>query len=255
MQFTSILLAALTATGALAAPRGARRQQADNTLTVILENQAIELGSQTTFEGGVRQQKAPSASAGPFKTVELVVGCDVVNQAHRCQILDERDQPIVVIRGNNTDTTFADGNAGIWTLAEESFVSQIICDPTFVKGAAALPTAPVDPTDNEIRVILQNQATELGVQRVFQDAGRQELVFGGIDRFQTIELSVGEAVRNQGFRCQVLDLAGIPIVARRGAAIDTTFADGGLGAWTFLQESAVGTIICDPAFVANNLAA
>jgi hypothetical protein len=254
MQFTSILLAALTATGALAAPRGTRRQQIDNTLTVILQNQAIELGSQTTFDGGVRQTKAPVGSTGPYQTVELIVGADVANQGHRCQILDENNQPITVIRGGNTQLTFADGDAGLWTLAEESIVSQIICDPTFVLSAA--PAAPaVDPTDNEIRVLLQNQAIELGVQRVFQDAGRQELAFGGRDVFQTIDITVGASVRNQGFRCQVLDLAGVPIVARRGAAIDTTFADANLGAWTFLQESAVSRIICDPTFVANNLAA
>lgn len=251
MQFTTLLLAALSATTTLAAPRATRRQT-DNTLRVILSNQRIELGSQTVFSGDIRSQRAPIGSRGPFQTVELVVGKDVINQAHRCQILDEQNEPITITRGANTDITFADGNAGLWTLAREANVSQIICDPTFVSGSAAV-SAPIDPTDNEIRVLLQNQ--EVGIVRVFQDGGRQEMSLRGRDAFQTITVTVGEAVRNQGFRCQALDLQNVPLVARRGENVDTTFADGGKGAWKFVQASAISRVVCDPAFVADNLAA
>lgn len=102
---------------------------------VVLQNQATELGSQTTLSGLQRENKPPAASNGPYKTVELVVG-DLVKQDLRCKVLDLTGKPIVVLRGGNRDITFADGNAGLWTFETEHRVSHIICDPAFRKGSA-----------------------------------------------------------------------------------------------------------------------
>jgi hypothetical protein len=243
MQYTSILLAALAATNTIAAPF--RPATLDNTLTVILSNQATETGSQTTFTEGQREEGGPTGSSGPFQTVELRLGKDVQRKDLRCKILDDQGDDIVVIRGENTDITFADGGAGEWTFRKESKVSEIICDPIFVK---------TDPSNFQTRVILQNQRTELGSQTTLKEGARVEAVpVGSSGPFQTIEIVVGAWSEKQDLRCQVLDKAGHPIEAVRGANRDTTFSDADKGLWTFSVESVVTNIICDESFKANNL--
>lgn len=106
-------------------------------VTVILQNQGVELGSETIFEAfSSRDELAPVGSSGPFTTVELRVGELVDLQTLRCQILDRRSRAILVVRGGNVDTTFADGDAGLWTLVQEHRVTNIICDADFVADPA-----------------------------------------------------------------------------------------------------------------------
>lgn len=239
MQYSSIFLATLAVTGTLAAPW---RRSTDKNIRVILSNQATETGSQTTFTEGQRQQKAPIGSNGPFRTVELQLGAGVQNQDYRCQVLDPAGKPIVVLRGANTDITFADGDNGEWTFREPSEVSAIICDPSFKK---------VGSDATEIRVALSNQATETGSQTVFSEGQReQKAPVGSSGPFQTVELSVGALVQKQDYRCQVVDKAGKPIIVLRGENRDITFSDADKGEWTFETVSEVSQIVCDPAFKA-----
>ncbi|KAI9775865.1 MAG: hypothetical protein M1839_000739 [Geoglossum umbratile] len=238
MQYSSIFLAALAVTSAIAAPLGSTSP--DNEIRVILSNQATELGTQTTFTEGQREQQRPVGSSGPYKTVELNLGKGVKKQDLRCQVLDDQGKPIVLTRGANTDITFGDGGKGEWTFNKESTVSSIICDPTFAKIGAG---------GTEIRVTLSNQATELGSQTTFTEGKRdEETPVGSTGPFQTVLLSVGALVQNQDLRCQVLDNAGKAITVKRGQSVDTTFGDGGKGEWTFQMASQVSKIICDPAF-------
>ncbi|KAI9853937.1 MAG: hypothetical protein M1813_001615 [Trichoglossum hirsutum] len=238
MQYSSIILAALAATGAVAAPRGLR--SLDDEIRVVLSNQATETGSQTTFTEGQREEMGPVGSSGPFQTVELRLGKDVQKQDYRCQVLDDQDKPIVLTRGANTDITFGDGGKGEWTFRKESIVSSIICDPTFAK---------IDPSATEIRVTLSNQATETGSQTTFSEGEREEKEpVGSSGPFETVQLCVGALVEKQDYRCQVLDAAGDPITVKRGQNVDITFGDGDKGEWTFLEASEVSEIICDPDF-------
>jgi hypothetical protein len=238
MQYSSIILAALAATGAVAAPWGLR--SLDNEIRVILSDQATDTGSQTTFTEGQREQKGPVGSDGPFQTVELHLGQNVQKQDYRCQVLDDQGKPIVLTRGASTDITFGDGGKGEWTFKKESIVSSIICDPTFAKA---------DSTATEIRVTLSNQATDIGSQTTFTEGKRDEKApVGSSGPFQTVQLSVGALVEKQDYRCQVLDTAGNPITVKRGVSVDITFGDGGKGEWTFLKVSEVSKIICDPSF-------
>ena len=102
---------------------------------VELNNQALELGSQTTFNVknvGKRQTRRPIGSSGPFQVLELHVGALVRNQDLRCQLVDDNGEPIVVLRGENRDVTFSDKDGGPWDFENEGEVSNIICDPAFV---------------------------------------------------------------------------------------------------------------------------
>lgn len=100
-------------------------------IRVVLSNQATELGSQTVFAEGKRQEQRPVGSSGPFQTIEIRVGALVQKQDTRCQALDKAGKPIVATRGKNTDVTFSDAGKGEWTFKKESEVSKIICDPAF----------------------------------------------------------------------------------------------------------------------------
>ncbi|EXJ87927.1 hypothetical protein A1O1_04854 [Capronia coronata CBS 617.96] len=237
MHYTS-LLCLLAATGALAAPHS--RRQVDNEIRVSLSDLG-ETGAQVTLAEGVRDTAIPALS-GPFATVELTLGTDVQDQALRCQILDHMGSPIVVLRGANTDITFADGGKGAWTLREPSMVSQVVCDPTF---------AQIDSDAGKLRVVLESQSTETGSQTVLEAGQREEAMpVGSSGPFETVELRVGELVEDQKYRCQVLDHMGNPIIVLRGENRDITFSDAGKGAWTFETPSQVSDIVCDPTFVA-----
>ncbi|KIV90179.1 hypothetical protein PV10_07510 [Exophiala mesophila] len=157
MQYTSIALSLLAASGVYAAPSypyantttsswmGSSNTTAAATngtgstsgsgsgsgIHVTLSNIQAEIGVQLTFKEGVRDiQRSPLQ--GPFQTFELSVGPEVLDQDLRCQALDLDGHPLVAIRGDNIDTTFSDAGNGEWTFAEVSEVSAVICDPAFV---------------------------------------------------------------------------------------------------------------------------
>jgi hypothetical protein len=231
----------LAATGSFAFAQAS--DAADNSISVILQNQGIELGSTTTFSEGVRETKHPVGSSGPFTTVELSLGDEVAQQDLRCQVLDDRNLPIILLRGENNDTTFADGDGGVWDFQNGAlFVSTIICDPEFEKREQ----------DLDIRVTLSDG--NLATQTVFEEAGlefEQKAPVGSSGPFNTVNLDIGADVENQALRCQIIDTHGNTIQLARGDNEDETFGDGGNGAWDFLMpaSSEVGNIICDPTFV------
>ena len=238
---------ALAASTALAAPTFQRRAYGNDTsVTVILQDQASETGSQTTFKNAnIRNAGAPVGSSGPFSTIEISVGA-AAPQALRCQAIDDMGMPIVGVRGANTDITFSDADKGAWTFKEPSVVSQIVCDPAFLQAS---------PDAFDVTVILENQATELGTQTVFEDFVDVETQrpTGSNGPFQTVELSVGQFI-DPALRCKVLDNAGRPIILLRGENRDITFSDADKGPWTFEKpQSRVSKIICDPTFVAQKL--
>lgn len=263
MQYSTIFLSALAATGALAAPTHRPNDNFDNSITVILQNQNLEIGSQTQFAEGQRQAKSPVGSSGPFTTVELSLGPDVKQKDLRCQVLDKNNDPIVVVRGQNVDITFADGDKGEWTFKSGATkVSKIICDPAFKQGSAdtvnnsqdgiAAAQTEDENKDTDIRVTLTDG--NLATQTAFDKAGLEREIqkpVGSSGPFNSVELNVGADIQRQDLRCQILDNKGNPITVKRGQNIDTTFADGNGGPWTFLEPSSseVSKIICDPAFV------
>ena len=127
-------------------------------------------------------------------------------------------------------------------------------------GALAAPTkrtigvtgAPVTSGKGiEVRL----EATNFFLQIPFAADVRTEKFLG--DRFadvdfKTIEILAGGAAKP---RCQITSRKiRQAVVASRGAATDTTFADAGNGKWTFDGgATTLKDIICDPAFEANNL--
>jgi hypothetical protein len=247
MHFFTIGFPLLAAMGSLAAPQGF---VLDISMTVTLQNSETDPGSLTTFQNdGSRQTLPLVGSSGPFSIVELNVGSSVVPQDQRCQIRDENNDVIRVTRGPNNDTSFSDGDGGIWRFdAGPKLVSAVICDPDFVK----------DEEDFEIRIFLsdgENLATQtVTSSTIFMSAGLESEVREPLDAsgpFNTVALDIGADVKQQTLRCQILDNNGNAIEIKRGVNEDFTFADGGNGLWNFLNptSSEVSQIICDPAFV------
>ncbi|KAK5170626.1 uncharacterized protein LTR77_005215 [Saxophila tyrrhenica] len=236
IAISSLLVAA---SSVIALPQGTNL---DTSVTVILQNQAIELGSQTTF-GNVNsaQTQPPVGSSGPYSTIEINLGADVANTALRCQALDVSGAPLIAIRGDNTDTTFSDADKGAWTFLQPSEVSAVVCDPAFVAVA---------PGSYDVVVTLSGPselATQTTLSGVKRDI-RTPTASGG--PYNSINIAVGPLVSPE-LRCKVKNQANRAIVATRGENIDTTFSDADKGAWAFQKESAVSNIICDPRFVAK----
>jgi hypothetical protein len=244
MYTNTIAVALLAATGAMAAPH--TRRYYDDTVTVILSDGG-ETGAQVSGLSSTYRAMGTPALSGPFTTIEIALGAGVQNQELRCQALDNYGYPIVGVRGANTDTTFSDADKGAWTFRQASYVSEVVCDPTFVK---------IDPASDELnlRVILESQSTETGSQT--QLPANTALVdlppVGSSGPFETVELSVGSLVAKQDFRCQILDLAGNPLYVLRGGKRDITFSDADKGAWTLETPSEVSDIVCNPTFVARS---
>lgn len=214
----------------------------DQSVTVILQNQASELGSQTTFKNvNGPKEKAPVGSSGPFETIEISLGADVANVGLRCSALDMNGDPIIAIRNANTDTTFSDQDKGPWTFIAPTEVSAVVCDPTFTAVAAG---------SYDVIVTLQDQATELGTQTTLKGVVRDvQMPVGSTGPFSTVEISAGPLV-DPLLRCKLKNVHNRAIVATRGENIDTTFSDQDKGPWTFNKPQNVAHIICDPAFVA-----
>jgi hypothetical protein len=238
MQYPAFFLTLLAATGAMAS-RNSRG--GDKAVTVILRDSAEET---VTFrrEPLHNPVAARPNRQGPFQEVELSVGADVTNQALRCQILDENSDPIVVLRGQNTDITFSDADGGPWTLRKPSLVSKVVCDPDFEK---------IDPTDArlQVSVLLQSQATETGIN--FGLSGVVQNTVNVVDQtaFETVTLDVTGELVDPDLRCQLIDATGQnPIVVKRGENVDVTFGDGDKGEWTLQPAQPVKQIVCDPKF-------
>jgi hypothetical protein len=239
MQYSIVFLSIMAATGSLAAPQSV---EADNAIDVLISSGDIESNSATRFVEGRREVKEHSNQLVASETIELRVGANVSQQGVRCQILDAQDEPIIGFRDPNFDITFSDADKGPWTLVGGAqIVKTIICDPEFVGNAL----------DLETRVTLSDG--NLATQTVFEEAGlvveRKEPV-GSSGPFNSVNLRIGADVENQALRCQVLDDRGNAIELFRDPNEAFTFADGGNGAWSFLEpaSSLVSEIICDPAF-------
>jgi len=239
MQYSSILLALFAASGSMALPQF---QTADNIIEVTLG------GNKFFFKEGVRDVKAANIH-GAVGKVALKVSSGV-DPAYRCQITDENNKPIVITRGKNIDTTFADGNNGAWTIRKPTTVKNIICDPNFVKiSESELETA------LEVHVQLggpDELATQTGGFN-----GRERQAFpptASSGPYNTVEIIVGAFVEKQDIRCKIIDEKGNAVTAKRGANVDTTFSDADKGLWNFInpKKTSVSKIICDPAFKSVN---
>jgi hypothetical protein len=105
-------------------------------------------------------------------------------------------------------------------------------------------------TDLELTVDMSNSEKALGSRTIFLNNERQEQPpSSSRGPFKTVNIKVGKDRENKDIRCKLLDNDGKPIKAARGPNnIQETFADTGKGEWTFIQESEVSSIVCDPAF-------
>ena len=183
--------------------------------------------------------------AQPVSEVKLTLRDDVQNKDLRCQVLDDKMTPIVLLRGENADITFSDADKGPWMVRDPAVVSKIICDPTFVAN---------EPTDErlQVKVLLQSQNPEVGINFDLSGVIRDEVVVREETPFETVTLSVSGSLVDPDLRCQIVGAEG-PIVVLRGENVDVTFSDAGKGEWTLQEETVVQKIICDPAFVAASV--
>lgn len=132
MQY-SILLAIFAASGAIALPQGpSRTGLSAQDILVELTEPGFEgaTGSPTDPFKLVLGQVKKNNNGRPYKFVKLTLG-SAQNQALRCQILDRNGKPILLKRGQNIDTTFAQGNAWAFENPKEASVTSIVCKSEF----------------------------------------------------------------------------------------------------------------------------
>jgi hypothetical protein len=116
-MYTSILFAALAATGAFAMPATANElvsRQAIDPNSVVVEVNNSTLGGPTTFfaDNFPESQVALGGIVGPFDSVTLTLGDNVnaTDPTLRCQILGTDGQAIRLNRGKNLNkSTFSAG--------------------------------------------------------------------------------------------------------------------------------------------------
>jgi hypothetical protein len=252
MQYSTVFLTALAASGAMASHRP-RPGRIDQSVTVTLRGAEVEDEAfRFRREPRVRPVSDVPEVQGPYDEVELNLGKDVRNEQLRCQILNENEEPIVILRGANTDETFADGGNGPWKFRTPSLVSRVTCDRAFVK---------IDPADPrlQVSVLLQDQATETGITFGLSGVIRNsiELSEETTTAFQEVTLSITGDLVDPTLRC-TLEGVGIDsevsipesrnIIVVRGVNTEPTFGDGNGGAWTLQPAQQVRRITCDPAF-------
>lgn len=235
MQYRAVYISLLAVAGAMVS---GQRLDPSKSVTITLRNDSEQpFVLSEPLRGPVSTQ---ANITNPVSEVELALGEHVENEDLRCQIVDQHDEPIVVLRGNNTDVTFADGDKGPWTLREPAIVSKIICDLNFVK---------IEPDDERlgVKVLLQSQNPELGVNFDLSGVRANEVEVREATPFETVTLDITGEFVDPELRCQIVGAEG-PIVVLRGENVDVTFGDGDKGSWTLEQETTVQKITCDPAF-------
>lgn len=258
MQYSSAFITFLAASGAVAAPsmritrRGNNNNNADSEIRVVLLSS--DTGSQTVFEEGDTNPKNPTGSSGPFDNVELRLGDDVENQELRCALYDNDGEPIILERGENVDTTFADGGNGPWKFRDSTEVDSIVCNDDFEKGDASGNNDNDNDgrgnggsgDDDDVRVQLSdgNQA----IQEALDGSQRTVIQPRNDGPWNEVALNLPEDFENEELRCAIFDEDGKPFVVERGDNVDVTFADGGNGPWKIQKPGEVTHIVCDPKF-------
>ena len=217
MQYSTVFVSLLAA-AASAMPTSAI-QGSSKSVTVTLRNdseKAFNLPDPNPAPVSARPNIAE-----PISEVELTLGDDVQNKDLRCQVLDDKMNPIVLLRGENTDITFSDADKGPWMVRDPAVVSKIVCDPTFVG---------IEPTDErlQVKVLLQSQSPEVGINFDLSGVLRNEVEVREKTPFETVTLNVTGSLVDPDLRCQIVGAEG-PIVVLRGENVDTTFSDAGKG--------------------------
>ena len=138
MQYSTLILAAL-ATTAFALPppvpetdssAGLDLEARQSAKLIVILSGPSELGTTTSHTPGKRDSQRPPIR-GPFTSVSLSVP-QGVKADYRCKIADAKGKDIVLVRGQNVDTTFGDGSKGRWNFKNgKTEVVGVVCDPSF----------------------------------------------------------------------------------------------------------------------------
>ncbi|KAF2275285.1 uncharacterized protein EI97DRAFT_434501 [Westerdykella ornata] len=241
MQYSTVILAALAASGSLGAPLDSRQVEAGsqtNGIRITLEDQSVELGRQFTINGdGNAEVRVAVGEPEKFAAINVSLGDNISNKELRCQARGLDDQPIVGKRGPddkpNIDVNFSDAGKGPWTfLTGKQVVKEVVCSPEFKKitpeklaeGQQVLVHFRKEKGDNQPFTIPVNPAAEKSTPSNTNE------------QYKTVEIEVGKFTDPQSIRCQVFSDRRLTRLVRgqRGENIDTSFADGDKGEWDFL---------------------
>ena len=238
MQHTIILASLLAAAAAASGSASHHHQDLSRSAVVTLRGTSEKAFN---LPEPLRRPVSARPHVGePVSEVELTLGENIQNESLRCQILDESYEPIVVLRGENTDITFADGGKGPWTLREPTVVKKVVCDPHFEQIQK-------DDDRLQVSVLLQSQNPEVGINFDLSGVIRNEVEVQEPTAFETVTLKVSGELVDPALRCQIVGADGA-ITVLRDDNVKQTFSDAGKGAWTLQQETVVQNIICDPDF-------
>lgn len=292
MQYTTtVLLAALsTASGVLAAPHHRENwgYQGNNDNNQPNEKDVIRLGlgipggeGGTTFglgpitgdfnqkvEFAVRQSQGEDGKPSVFTTVEFQLGENIQNKDLRCKVFDAEGKVVTGKRGKapkvNYEDTFSDKGNGAWTFIKvNSTVSKIECDPAFM---ALSPEEMLKGRQTTVELRTEVGAQEFVTVGPFEPFTEElknqvkDIPEGDKDKdFKSVNVKVGRFTVPQTLRCAVQGPAaaegafGTNVIGQRKANIDETFADGGNGEWTFIDQAVAKPDVLPPAAVASKV--
>lgn len=274
MQYTTVILAALAATGALGAPLHSRQVEAgsqDNGVRITLEDQSVELGRQFTIDGdGNTEVRLSVGDQEKYAAITVNLGGNINNKELRCQALGSDGQPIVGKRGSeddpakkpNIDVNFSDGGKGPWTfLKGKQVVKEVVCNPKFKKI-----TSEELAKGQQVSVLFRKQKGDNQPFTIPVDpTAEQPTQSNTNEQYKTVEIKVGKFTNPQSIRCQVFSDRRLTslVQGQRGKNIDTSFADGDKGEWDFLVhkngqmvagQSNVRGVFCSPKIQQKNTA-
>jgi len=271
MKYSAILLSAIAATGAMAAPQrgqpqgnvvqsdmaqGNENRRSGTTGTVKFDNTAtftaLDTAKLSSFSfAGINN--VPSA-----KQVTLTYDGAQNDAAPRCKANDKDGNTFVVKRDGNLDFTFAQGKPWAFQPQDKAAaVAEIICDAKFQK---------LKPEQQNIVIELGTKAKDPNPTVVpLEKPSSKDLQADTEFNFVTLKLGPQAFMQNPNLRCQIsvkpqggevnAAVEAIPIELTRGDNNDNTFGDGFKGAWRFTKPSKVTKVECSEEFKKRDPAA
>ncbi|KAI9149940.1 hypothetical protein HJFPF1_09686 [Paramyrothecium foliicola] len=250
MLFKTSAIAALAATGAIAAPV---QSNGHTGINVLLFSKTR--GVHGWFARGFSSTEAVTLNEPhdqrAFTHVKLLFSQKIKTEQpdlvenFRCALKDENGDRIIVTRGEKIDYTFGDNNvAASWELKNGPFKNVTVeCDPAF----SEFNQAEVDTVNVSL------SGSEFARQAAFKNTdGKQVLSQPIRGTFRTATLTLGPAVANQKLRCQLTGPDGVVLLNRGTNVNKETFGDAGKGEWALDVAgdgvATVDTVTCDPAF-------
>ncbi|KAK4501496.1 hypothetical protein PRZ48_007305 [Zasmidium cellare] len=134
--WSTIIIGALAATGAIAAPRLNWVSNSPNVIVGLVNRQTGANEQIRFFDVGVKggREVQKTVRQDLYNEYQLFLGPDAINQQLRCAIFDKDGKIIILRRGNSVQLTGAGGNPWTFEFPKESAVFKVECNDEFKLG-------------------------------------------------------------------------------------------------------------------------